>query len=41
MAVVALGQIADRRDVAVRTRRATDLNHRAHVPAIMEMIWIY
>ena len=40
LAVVALGQIGDRRDVPTLARFATDVNYRAHVPAITELLSI-
>jgi HEAT repeat protein len=38
LATVALGQIGDRRDVPTLARLATDINYRAHVPAITELL---
>ncbi len=40
LAVVALGQIGDRRDVPTLARLSTDVNYRAHVPAITELLTI-
>jgi HEAT repeat protein len=40
LAVVALGQIGDRRDVPTLARLAVDVNYRAHVPAIAELLSI-
>ncbi len=40
LATVALGQIGDRRDVPVLSRVATDINYRAHVPALAELLTI-
>jgi HEAT repeat protein len=40
LATVALGQIGDRRDVPVLSRVATDINYRAHVAAITELLTI-
>ena len=40
LAVVALGQIGDRRDVPVLARVATDVNYRAYIPAITELLTI-
>jgi HEAT repeat protein len=40
LAVVALGQIGDRRDVPTLARLAADVNYRAHVPAIAELLSI-
>jgi HEAT repeat protein len=38
LATVALGQIGDRRDIPTLARVATDINYRAHVPAITELL---
>lgn len=38
LAVVALGQIGDRRDIPTLARVATDINYRAHVAAITELL---
>ncbi|MCE9637885.1 MAG: HEAT repeat domain-containing protein [Planctomycetes bacterium] len=40
LATVALGQIGDRRDVPTLARVATDINYRAHVPALTELLTI-
>ncbi len=40
LAAVALGQIGDRRDVPTLARLATDINYRAHVAAITELLTI-
>ena len=40
LAVVALGQIGDRRDLPVLARVATDVNYRAQIPAIAELLTI-
>jgi HEAT repeat protein len=40
LAVVALGQIGDRREVPTLARLASDVNYRAHVPAIAELLSI-
>ena len=40
LAVVALGQIGDRRDVPVLARVGTDINYRAFVPAVTELLTI-
>lgn len=40
LATVALGQIGDRRDVPTLARVATDINYRAHVAAITELLTI-
>lgn len=40
LATVALGQIGDRRDLPVLTRVATDINYRAHVPSLAELLTI-
>lgn len=40
LAAVALGQIGDRRDVPTLARVATDINYRAHVAAITELLTI-
>jgi HEAT repeat protein len=40
LAAVALGQIGDRRDVPTLSRVATDVNYRAHVAAITELLTI-
>jgi HEAT repeat protein len=40
LAVVALGQIGDRRDVPTLARVATDVNYRAHVAALTELLTI-
>jgi HEAT repeat protein len=40
LAAVALGQIGDRRDVPTLARVATDVNYRAHVAAITELLTI-
>lgn len=40
LATVALGQIGDRRDTPVLARVATDINYRAHVPALTELLTI-
>jgi HEAT repeat protein len=40
MAVVALGQIGDRRDVPLLSRLSQDVNYRAQVPAITELLSI-
>jgi HEAT repeat protein len=40
LATVALGQIGDRRDVPVLARVATDINYRAQVAAITELLTI-
>jgi HEAT repeat protein len=40
LAAVALGQIGDRRDVPTLSRVATDINYRAHVAAITELLTI-
>jgi HEAT repeat protein len=40
LATVALGQIGDRKDVPTLSRVATDINYRAHVAAITELLTI-
>jgi HEAT repeat protein len=40
LATVALGQIGDRRDVPTLARVATDINYRAHVASITELLTI-
>lgn len=40
LATVALGQIGDRRDLPVLSRVAKDVNYRAHVPALAELLTI-
>jgi HEAT repeat protein len=40
LATVALGQIGDRRDQPVLARVSTDINYRAHVPALTELLTI-
>lgn len=40
LATVALGQIGDRRDTPVLSRVATDINYRAHVPSLTELLTI-
>jgi HEAT repeat protein len=40
LATVALGQIGDRRDVPTLARLGTDINYRAHVAAITELLTI-
>jgi HEAT repeat protein len=40
LATVALGQIGDKREVPTLARVATDINYRAHVPAITELLTI-
>lgn len=40
LATVALGQIGDRRPVPVLSRVAKDVNYRAHVPALAELLTI-
>jgi HEAT repeat protein len=40
LAVVALGRIGDRRDVPTLSRLASDINYRAQVPAVSELLTI-